>query len=95
MNRYMCLCGMKFRSKAKADLHVALYEEMVIYEGFPRHKLYKINWYDFISGIDITSFIKFFGFFILYIVAVIHFDLQFSFIESIFIGTGIGFISYD
>ena len=44
MGKYICLCGVTHSDKETADLHVKMYEDLALAEGFPRHKTFKQHW---------------------------------------------------
>ncbi len=94
MSRYFCLCGDKFKNKKYSDLHMKMYEDLEIKEGFTRHKIFKKHFkFIFIKsffGYSSLKIMRLVGAFMIYCVVIRHFHIDFSLWEATAIGIGLG-----
>jgi hypothetical protein len=94
MGKYICLCGLTHKDKETADLHVKMYEDLAIAEGFPRHKTFKQHWnarfLEWFLNFHWPRFMRFVGGYMIYFVLVHHFHVDWSLWEATLIGIGMG-----
>lgn len=94
MGKYICLCGITHSDKETADLHVKMYEDLALAEGFPRHKTFKQHWQARLAtwacNYPWMRFMRFVGAYMIYFVLVRHFHIDWSIWEATAIGVGIG-----
>jgi len=94
MSKFICLCGSPYKTKEMADLHLKMYEDLELTEGFPRHKIFKqhwqarfATWFFNLPGRKISRFV---GAYIIYFVFIHHFHIDWSWWEAGLIGLGMG-----
>lgn len=94
MGKYICLCGVTHSDKETADLHVKMYEDLALSEGFPRHKTFVqhwqarlLEWFFSLPGKKITHFV---GAYLIYFVLIRHFHIDWTWWEAALIGIGMG-----
>ena len=95
MGKYICLCGNTYKTKEMGDLHIKMYEDLALAEGFPRHKLFKqhwqarfATWFFSLPGRKISHFV---GAYLIYFVIIHHFHIDWTWWEATLIGVGMGF----
>jgi len=44
MSKYICLCGITYKTKEMSELHIKMHEDLELAEGFPRHKIFIQHW---------------------------------------------------
>ena len=63
MSKYICLCGITYKTKEIADLHVKMHEDLELAEGFTRHKIFIQHWQarlaTWLLGLDIIYYLAF------------------------------------
>ena len=95
MGKYICLCGVTHKDKETANLHVAMYEDIALAEGFPRHKTFKQHWQarlsTWIFGLPGKKISHFVGAYLIYFVLIHHFHIDWNWWEATLIGVGMGF----
>ena len=93
MDKFLCICGVSFKNKTDADLHVKLYEDMQ--QTWP-HQILKRNWRARFQGLIFDApwgkFFRLAGIYIIYMILKNHFDLNLTMMESILMGVGLGLI---
>lgn len=94
MSKYICLCGETFKKKEIADNHVTVLTGLEIAEPYPRHKVFVQHWQarfaTWFFNYPWSRFMRFVGAYMIYIVLVRHFHIDWSIWEAIAIGLGIG-----
>lgn len=63
MSKYICLCGMTFKRKKLADLHLSIFEHEDLQNGYPSHKIFNQHWQarllEWFLGIDLIYYLAF------------------------------------
>ena len=94
MSKYICLCGVTYKTKNMADLHAKMYEDLALIEGFARHKVFKQHWQARFSTWLINypwgRLMRFVGAYLIYFVLIHHFRIDWSWWEAGLIGVGMG-----
>lgn len=94
MSKFICLCGMTFKKQKDCDFHTKMYEDLALSEGFPRHKVFKQHWQARLATWFLNYrweyFFRFTGIFMLYFIAIHHFKISLSLLESVGVGVGLG-----
>ncbi len=45
MSKYICLCGTTYKTKEMANLHMKMYEDLELIQGYQSHKIFKQHWH--------------------------------------------------
>lgn len=94
MSKYICLCGVTHSDKETADLHVKMYEDLALTEGFPRHKTFKQHWQarlaTWLASVNWKRFFRLTGAYMVYLVFISHFHVHWTWWEAGLIGIGMG-----
>jgi hypothetical protein len=94
MSKYICICGDTFKNKELGDAHVKILADYEIGQHFTSHKLLKNNFrgrlLEWIKRINFGRFVRFSGFYMVYLAFVLHFDIELNWWESTLIGLGLG-----
>lgn len=94
MGKYICLCGVTHKDRETADLHVKMYEDIALAEGFPRHKTFVQHWQarfaTWFFNYPWSRFMRFVGGYLIYFVLIHHFKIDWTWWEATLIGVGMG-----
>lgn len=94
MSKYICLCGVTYKTKEMSELHVKMYEDLELAEGFPRHKIFIQHWQARFAKWFLNyrwgRNVRFTGAFMVYFVALHHFKIDLNWWEGSLIGIGMG-----
>lgn len=86
----MCICGKDFRKKGDGAFHVKEANDFGLTNHILITKLWRarlLDWFFNLPGRRITRCI---GIYLVYIVCIKHFHIEWSYLESIVIGVGLG-----
>lgn len=86
MSKYLCLmCLKKFRREKQKLAHMEEFDDHVVVKKFWRARF--LDWFFSLPGRRLTKFV---GAYLVYIVFVKHFCIEWSMLEATLIGIGLG-----
>lgn len=94
MSKYICLCGMTFKKKCNADAHCSVVNQFDLNVPNAIHKIFKQHWeasfFTWFFNYQWSRFMRFTGAYIIYLVLIGHFHIDWSIWEAMLIGLGMG-----
>jgi hypothetical protein len=94
MSKFICLCGSTYKNQKMADLHLKMYEDVDLANGYPSHKMFKQQWQarflSWVLNYSWERFFRFVGVFMVYVVFMTHFNVHLSWIEGTVVALGLG-----
>ncbi|CAB4152018.1 hypothetical protein UFOVP685_38 [uncultured Caudovirales phage] len=94
MSKYICLCNVTFKTKKAADTHIKIYQDLDLVEGFTRHKIFIQHWQTrfakWFFGLPWQRLSHFLGAYLIYVVVIQHFHIDWNYCEAALIGIGLG-----
>jgi hypothetical protein len=88
--KYMCSCGYEFKKKNGAEMHVQVAKDHGLTNHFVITKHWRVQlleWFLNLPGRKITRTI---GIYLVYIITINHFHVEWSFLEALVLGIGLG-----
>lgn len=88
--KYMCLCGFEFKKKDDAERHVETSRNLGLENHFVITKLWRARLLEWFLNLPGRRIARYTGVYLVYIVLIKHFHVEWSMLESCVMGIGLG-----